>query len=165
MLDDACGVDIAATADPLDLSAIAPRVLTPAEQRALAAVDEPGRVRHVHLLWTMKEAYLKARGIGLRYPPRNVGFQFDGVLPRLAPQPRVPDAPRWWLWQSSWWCDRTRADSGPGEHVVAVAVRGRDGSPITLIRHEAPPTAGDAAARALETGADDRGAPSDQGER
>jgi phosphopantetheinyl transferase len=60
LADVAVGVDVE-TAAPRDIDGIAQRYFTPAEARWLAA-DPAKRFR---MLWVLKEAYLKALGVGL----------------------------------------------------------------------------------------------------
>jgi 4'-phosphopantetheinyl transferase len=56
----AVGVDVE-TGTPRELAAVAARYFTPAEARWLAADPEP----RFRMLWVLKEAYLKALGVGL----------------------------------------------------------------------------------------------------
>lgn len=51
--------------------------------------------------WTLKEAYIKARGLGLFLPLTRFGFEFAGQTPpRMHIQPGMDDTPaRWRFWQ------------------------------------------------------------------
>jgi 4'-phosphopantetheinyl transferase len=61
------GVDVECVHDGLDSLGIARRFFSPAEFHRLAT-RSPGQVEDVFLrLWTCKEAFLKAIGVGLRY--------------------------------------------------------------------------------------------------
>lgn len=59
------GVDVERIRTGLDVMALARRFFPEAEARELAAMDEAGRERSFFRLWTRREAYLKARGVGL----------------------------------------------------------------------------------------------------
>ena len=68
------GVDV----ERLDRPPVDPRVIrrycSDAEQAALAALPEAARHERFLELWTLKEAYVKARGVGLTLPLRQVSF-------------------------------------------------------------------------------------------
>ena len=67
---------------------IAPRVLTPREYaHFLSLPDSPHRPREFFRLWTLKEAYLKAIGTGLRTPPATLEAS---SLPATHPLPAPP---------------------------------------------------------------------------
>lgn len=57
-------------------SRVAKRVCTPQELAALDAAENPDLL--FTRLWTLKEAYVKAIGIGISYPLHEVGFAFAG---------------------------------------------------------------------------------------
>jgi 4'-phosphopantetheinyl transferase len=85
-------------------------------------------------LWTLKESYVKARGLGLSIPLDRLEFDFcapHGLALRFSPH--FDDAPaRWQVWQCH---PRAR-------HAVAVcAERGACGSaaPLRLLTHEIEP--------------------------
>lgn len=72
--DRECGVDTERRR-PLR-EKVAARVFSPEEQAALAAADDPDML--FTRLWTLKEAYVKAIGIGVSYPMRELSFTLDG---------------------------------------------------------------------------------------
>ncbi len=69
-----CGVD----AEPVRRcrERTAARVCSPAERAMLAAAADPDFL--FTRLWTLKESYVKALGIGISYPLRKVSFAFEG---------------------------------------------------------------------------------------
>jgi 4'-phosphopantetheinyl transferase len=103
----ACAVvrarDIGVDAEPLhrgdEVLRLAKAVFTQAERDGLDVLVGPARRRRAVELWTLKEAYIKARGLGLALPVDHVEVQFaDAGPPRLAFFPPVDDvAARWSL--------------------------------------------------------------------
>ncbi len=78
---------------------LADRFFAPAEARALREVPPPARPRRFLEYWTLKEAYVKARGRGLTLPLS--GFRFDLPAPppagiRVRFTPAVDDDPARW---------------------------------------------------------------------
>jgi 4'-phosphopantetheinyl transferase len=93
--------------DPLG---IADRFFTPSEVQALRACDEPERSARFTTLWTVKEAVLKALGVGLGSGLGTVEIDLDDVgRVRSVTGPEGPWSVRSWA---------------PGELRAAVAVRG-----------------------------------------
>jgi 4'-phosphopantetheinyl transferase len=95
------GVDVencAARKAPID---IADHYFAPEEVAALAAVPESQKQYRFYEYWTFKEAYIKARGMGLSLPLDKFSFHFprdDSV--HLEIHPELGDDPaRWRLWQ------------------------------------------------------------------
>lgn len=105
------GLDAEAWSRPMRVDALAPRVLSPREAQALASMPAEARPRRFLEHWTMKEAWLKATGTGLRVSPSSVEVDADCdprwrvrlveacpdhamalVWPRLDATGRVPDA-------------------------------------------------------------------------
>ena len=68
-----CGVDAEAKRDVRHK--VAKRVFSPEEQKMLAGADDPNWL--FTRLWTLKEAYVKAIGIGIGYPMRTVNFSIE----------------------------------------------------------------------------------------
>jgi 4'-phosphopantetheinyl transferase len=70
----------------------------PSEARALALLPLAARPRRFYEYWTLKEAYIKARGLGLTLPLDAFAFSFEGARPRIAFAPPIDDdAARWWF--------------------------------------------------------------------
>jgi 4'-phosphopantetheinyl transferase len=71
------GVDVEAHARAQQISEVAHKVFSPAELAQLNALNAPARLDRCVSLWTLKEAYVKARGIGMTLPLRGISFLFD----------------------------------------------------------------------------------------
>lgn len=96
----AVGVDVETIGREGDIERLE-RYFSPAERAALRSLPAPARRRRFFELWTLKESYLKARGVGLRLPLDAFGFEFAGERGlRLSFGPRLADSPRRWrFWQ------------------------------------------------------------------
>lgn len=66
------GIDAELWTRPTRVDALAPRVLSPREASALETLDPAARQRRFLEYWTIKEAWLKAMGTGLRVAPTSV---------------------------------------------------------------------------------------------
>jgi 4'-phosphopantetheinyl transferase len=81
--DHAIGVDVERLDRVVDARRLAERFFAPSERATLAALDEPARRDAFFTLWTLKEASLKARGVGIgagRLDSLVVTLGRDGVL-------------------------------------------------------------------------------------
>jgi 4'-phosphopantetheinyl transferase len=80
---------------------LADRLFTPAEAQALHALPPELQQRRFFELWTLKESYVKARGLGLHIPLDRFQFALDrehGVAIEFHPD--LCDSPACWrLWQ------------------------------------------------------------------
>jgi len=90
------GIDVERQRASLDTTDIA-ELFAAHETRALSAVDEAGRRRLFFTLWSCKEAWLKARGVGLSAPLDScrIGVAADGSA-HLLPDDHDPDEYRRW---------------------------------------------------------------------
>jgi 4'-phosphopantetheinyl transferase len=97
-LDCEVGVDVEAIRPtPLPDDVIA-RHFSAAERAALAALPAARRRRAFYQIWTLKEAYLKACGDGLRRLPEHVELELAGdAAPALRVLDRPGDERRWRL--------------------------------------------------------------------
>jgi 4'-phosphopantetheinyl transferase len=71
------GVDVASFARAEEIVPLAARVFTTAERAQLEALPVAARPDRALSLWTLKEAYIKARGMGLSLPLDGISFLFD----------------------------------------------------------------------------------------
>ncbi len=88
------GAEVGVDAEPIEraekIAELASEVLSPLELVQLEALRGPERLDRILSLWTLKEAYIKARGMGLSLPLSNVSFLFGGVEGiRLELDPRL----------------------------------------------------------------------------
>lgn len=77
--------------------AVADRFFSLDEQRQLRAAGNGSVDHHFYRLWTLKEAYLKARGCGLNHRLRECTFDLGQDTDRL--QFHGPDDEAWAFWQ------------------------------------------------------------------
>lgn len=93
--DGEIGVDVEPLDRGPDVLEVADTVFSPRELRELRALDAPEARRDRALdLWTLKESYIKARGMGLSLPLDRFSFVFDApdavvitIDPSLADDP------------------------------------------------------------------------------
>jgi 4'-phosphopantetheinyl transferase len=116
------GVDAEPSARADQILAIADSFFTATERAALGLLDLPQRRRRAVELWTCKEAYMKARGMGMALPPQNFSIDYESGAPRLdLSQLGDDDGERWQL----------RASEIEG-HVVSTCVERGNGEDFTI---------------------------------
>ncbi len=99
----------------------------------LPASEKPGRFFD---LWTLKESYIKARGLGLAIPLRAFGFHLaDGAAPSIEIADELGDDAATWSFRH--W-------SPTPEHRLAVALRRHRGAPLRVTSYETVPLVPDA---------------------
>lgn len=120
--DPDVGVDVEAASRASDALKIADRFFSPDEVRDLRALPEAQQRDRFFDLWTLKESYIKARGMGLAISLSRFSFSFpDNAVarpsqPTLRCDPGLDDGARWWS---------LCADRGDGFRVsLTVAHRG-----------------------------------------
>jgi 4'-phosphopantetheinyl transferase len=120
--DRAVGVDVERTSRPAPLE-IAASAFSPAELAALHALAPAARADRFWRLWTLKESYSKARGMGLSIPPDGSTFELAGGDIHLrAVKDDDPRAWRFWHFGSD------------PDHLIAVCT-GRGSQPeVTFAR-------------------------------
>jgi 4'-phosphopantetheinyl transferase len=92
------GVDVEPVARGASIVDLAPSVFAADEREDLARLDGPARLDRATSLWTLKESYIKARGMGLSLPLQAFAFHFDQPEPRITFEPPIEDDPeRWWF--------------------------------------------------------------------
>lgn len=87
-LENQIGIDVEQLSRKRDWLGIAEHYFHHSEIEALQALPEAQQYRHFFRLWTLKEAYLKARGTGIATGLDKAAFTFeDGrVTPHFAPE-------------------------------------------------------------------------------
>lgn len=97
------GVDVEFLGRRSDIPLLARRCLSAAEQNALWALKAEAQPQRFLVHWTLKEAYLKARGIGIGLPLREITLLADdeperpaGPPTHFALGPGVGDTPERW---------------------------------------------------------------------
>jgi 4'-phosphopantetheinyl transferase len=95
--DRRVGVDVEQVRETKDLNEIAARYFSKAEYLYLQTIPERMRTESFFRCWTVKEAYLKARGEGFKLPLDSFDVAFlPGEMPRLLETRFDPiDATRW----------------------------------------------------------------------
>jgi 4'-phosphopantetheinyl transferase len=133
-VDCEVGVDVENTRRPLDVDALAPSVFAPMELADFRGCTPPERRERFFAYWTLKEAYIKARGMGLSIPLDAFWFDLGRQSPRLHVTERCPDDPERW---------RFYRYVPTAEHRMAVAARPRhDAEPSIQLRWTTPLSAG-----------------------
>jgi 4'-phosphopantetheinyl transferase len=96
--------DVGLDVEPLDRKcsdvAIARSYFAPAEVRFLESLPAEEQPATFLAFWTLKEAYIKARGMGLSIPLTEFSFTLEP--PQIAFSSQIEDDPaRWFFWRSN----------------------------------------------------------------
>ena len=114
-LDRDVGVDVEHLDRRGETVSIADRFFSPLEVRTLRALPEPAQRERFFHYWTLKESYIKARGLGLRVPLEHFSFHLRDDSPiRITFDPRLPDDATAWQF---------RLLRPTDDHVLALGVR------------------------------------------
>lgn len=123
-LDVEVGADVEDTQRRGETVELADRFFAPAEAAALRALPVERQRERFFELWTLKEAYIKARGMGLYLPLEQFAFELrPGEPPRISFDPRMEDRPASWQFFQLQPSER---------HKAALAVRRASGLPLTV---------------------------------
>jgi 4'-phosphopantetheinyl transferase len=97
VLEHDVGVDVEMTLRRAAALSIADRFFSPEESRSLTSLPACERPDRFFDLWTLKEAYIKARGVGLALPLGCFSFRcMPGVRVSVAFDPSLEDDPAAW---------------------------------------------------------------------
>jgi 4'-phosphopantetheinyl transferase len=133
-LDREVGVDVEDMERPGKTVEIADSFFSPAEVAALRALPGEARRDRFFTYWTLKESYIKARGMGLSLPLDRFSFHLAGGCPvRISFDSRLGDEP------DSWQFAQFRPTS---RHVIAVAIRRGVDSDLTIQLRQTVPLGG-----------------------
>src|SRR5690606_13784294 len=92
----ALGVDVEALSRDVDLLPLAQRYFTQQEFEELRDMHGAAQRERFFTLWTLKEAWLKACGLGLRVPLDSFSFDLSGSQPAIVFGPQHDDSPERW---------------------------------------------------------------------
>jgi len=111
---------------------VADHFFAPAEVAALRALPEPVRQGRFFDYWTLKESYVKARGLGLTLPLQKFSIVLDEGSPRIEIDPSLgDDGALWQLVQLK----------PTQEHVLSLCVRRRGRQDVKVVLRWHPDTA------------------------
>jgi 4'-phosphopantetheinyl transferase len=120
-----CGIDVEPVDPEADVAGLGHRILAPDELAAVMALPVSRRSARFFCHWTLKEAYAKARGQGMRLPFDRVSFDLgDGI--RAAIDPELGDSGSDWQFEQ-WF-------PGPDEP-LALALRAGPGRRRRVVPH------------------------------
>jgi 4'-phosphopantetheinyl transferase len=122
----AVGVDVEAVTRKVELLALAKRYFAAHEYEELADLDDTAQRERFFALWTLKEAWLKARGLGLHIPLDDFSFNLAGKLPVVAFGPQLNE-------RADAWQFRLLAQN---QFRIALAVQCGHGQPLQLQTRE-----------------------------
>ena len=117
-LDNDCGIDAELISDRHNPAGIAERMFSTDESVELKQLKDAAQLDYFFTRWTLREAYVKARGIGISFPTRKLQFRVDdkaGV--RVKFEADLQEDERDW---------RFYLLRPTPEHVAAIAVRTGD---------------------------------------
>jgi 4'-phosphopantetheinyl transferase len=86
--DHPLGIDLELIDPEFPISEVAPTILTPGEQLALAALPTTTQPAHFFQLWTLKESLVKALGAGLSLDPREIHLRLPSEILSAPPSLR-----------------------------------------------------------------------------
>jgi 4'-phosphopantetheinyl transferase len=92
----AVGVDVEAVTRKVELLALAKRYFAAHEYDELAELDDAAQRERFFALWTLKEAWLKARGLGLHIPLDDFSFSLAGKQPQIQFGPQLNEQADAW---------------------------------------------------------------------
>lgn len=129
--DAELGVDVERRVERPNTLDIAPNYFAPSEVAALRGAPAHERLAVFFAFWSLKEAYIKARGLGLAIPLDAFAFDLTRPRPRIAfDGDRIDDDP------GGWWF--SGLDHAPG---CALALAVRTTGPVEVEVHRTTPRA------------------------
>ena len=90
------GLDVEYTGRAIDLIGLASALFAPDERVRFDRLQGQAARDYFFSIWTLKEAYAKARGIGMSLPFDGMCFEFDHAQTDVVFSDRCPDEPSRW---------------------------------------------------------------------
>lgn len=116
------GVDVERIDQRFRLVEIADEYFSPSEIRAMGALPRAEQPLRFFTYWTLKESYIKARGLGLALPLDHFSFSLDGNAINVAFDARLADDATRWQFATL---------DAPPDYMIAVGVD-TGGAPLSL---------------------------------
>ena len=116
------GVDTELFSRAPRILALGPNVFAPKELTDLSALPSEQQAHRAVTLWTLKESYIKARGMGLALALDGFSFRFEESRIRLEVEPALNDDGELWQFQT--------ITHGP--HLISTAIRNPSTMPAKL---------------------------------
>ncbi len=123
-LDREVGVDVERIAPDRADEAVARELFAPAEFAALCDEPKAGRAEAFFDVWTLKEAYIKAVGLGVALPLKDFAFTRHPL--RISFAGTLDDSPSRWLFR--------RFRPAPDVAMALAARRGQGAEPVVNLR-------------------------------
>ncbi len=124
------GVDVERIDRAVDILGLASRYFAPSEAASLQALASPQRAERFFAFWTLKESYLKARGLGLTLPLDQAVFDIGDAGVQVALGPRLDDDAASWRFAAF--------DLGPGYKAAVGAQTGGAELSLRVTQVESP---------------------------
>jgi 4'-phosphopantetheinyl transferase len=123
-IDREVGVDVERIAPDRADEAVARHLFAPAEFEAFRTAPEAERGDCFFDFWTLKEAYIKAVGLGVALPLKDFAFTREPL--RISFAPGIDDIPSRWLFR--------RFRPAPAIAMALAARRGQGAAPVVTLR-------------------------------
>ena len=98
-LDVDCGIDAELLCERSNPLGVAKRMFSPPELEALGQREGGDFLDYFYEHWTLREAYVKARGIGISFPTRRLCFNTEGKKVSVEFDDTVDDCEKNWHFQ------------------------------------------------------------------
>lgn len=126
-LGEACGIDAERLVARGNLPGVAKRMFSEAECRQLEQLKNHALLEYFYTRWTLREAYVKARGIGIYFPTRKMNFTVSSDTSiEVLFHPELNDSEDCWSFQLL---------KPAAQHIVSVAVGGNTEIKKALVSH------------------------------
>ncbi|MDT8387891.1 MAG: 4'-phosphopantetheinyl transferase superfamily protein [Thiogranum sp.] len=116
-LSDDCGIDAEIISNRHNIEGVANRKFSIFEHEQLKTLSGRQQLEYFFERWTLREAYVKARGIGLVFPMHELTFDISGDRVSVCTAPELDDKNENWTFQLI---------RPSREHIIAVAVKAAD---------------------------------------
>jgi 4'-phosphopantetheinyl transferase len=118
-LENDCGIDAEKISPRHNPLGIAKRMFSDTEFRELQQLEDVARLEYFFKRWTLREAYVKALGIGISFPTRKLTFTVDkDSSVEVSFHPDIEDR------QDNWHFHLLKPTA---EHIAAIAIRRNGG--------------------------------------